>query len=51
MKIDHHKSDEAALALTWLTLHNERQAWKSSDQAVTDRLYLEGLHRWPGQQC
>jgi Domain of unknown function (DUF6429) len=27
----------------WLTLHDERRAWKSFDRAVTDRLYGSGL--------
>ncbi len=27
----------------WLTLHDERRAWKSFDWAATDRLYQKGL--------
>ena len=43
MEIDHGKIDEAVLALMWLTLHDERRAWKSFDWDVTDRLYQKGL--------
>jgi Domain of unknown function (DUF6429) len=42
MEIDHDKIDEVVLALMWLTLHDERRAWKSFDWAVTDRLYQKG---------
>lgn len=35
--------DDAVLALLWLTLHNERCAWKSFDWNVTDRLHRKGL--------
>ncbi|WP_246205839.1 DUF6429 family protein [Microvirga arsenatis] len=27
----------------WLTLHDERRAWKSFDWAATDRLYQNGF--------
>jgi hypothetical protein len=43
MQIDHDKIDEAVLALMWLTLHDERRAWKSFDWAATDRLFQKGL--------
>jgi preprotein translocase subunit SecA len=43
MEIDYDKIDEAVLALMWLTLHEERRAWKSFDWDVTDRLYQKGL--------
>jgi hypothetical protein len=42
MEIDHDKIDEVFLALMWLTLHDERRAWKGFDWAVTDRLYQKG---------
>ncbi|SEI19791.1 hypothetical protein SAMN05216228_10496 [Rhizobium tibeticum] len=32
-----------ALALLWLTLHNERCAWKGFDWATTDRLHKKGM--------
>ncbi|MGO7733497.1 hypothetical protein ELG72_38185 [Rhizobium leguminosarum] len=31
------------LALLWLTLNNERCAWKGFDWATTDRLHEKGL--------
>ncbi|MCJ8518540.1 hypothetical protein ABID21_001136 [Pseudorhizobium tarimense] len=43
MEIDEDKIDDAVLALLWLTLHNERWAWKSFDWATTDRLHKKGL--------
>jgi Domain of unknown function (DUF6429) len=43
MEIDDDKIDEAVLALMWLTLHDERRAWKSFDWATTDRLYQKGF--------
>lgn len=43
MEIDTDKIDDAVLALLWLTLHNERCAWKSFDWDVTDRLHQKGL--------
>ena len=43
MEVDHDKIDDAVLALLWLTLHDERRAWKSFDGAAMDRLYRKGL--------
>ena len=43
MDIDEDKIDDAVLALLWLTLHNERCAWKGFDWAATDRLHRKGL--------
>jgi Domain of unknown function (DUF6429) len=43
MEIDYDKIDEAVLALMWLTLHDERRAWKSFDWGATDRLHQKGL--------
>ena len=31
MEIDHDKIDDAVLGLLWLTLHDERRAWKGFD--------------------
>jgi len=39
MRIDEDKIDDTVLALLWLTLHNERCAWKGFDWATTDRFY------------
>lgn len=43
MDIDEDKIDDAVLALLWLTLHDERRAWKSFDWAAMDRLHAKGL--------
>ncbi len=43
VEIDEDKIDDAVLALLWLTLHNERCAWKGFDWATTDRLHKKGL--------
>lgn len=43
MEIDEDKIDDAVLALLWLTLHDERRAWKGFDWATTDRLHQKGL--------
>ncbi|EGM79240.1 hypothetical protein Rhein_0628 [Rheinheimera sp. A13L] len=43
MDIDEEKIDEAALALLYLTLHEQRRAWKQLDWDVTNRLYEKGF--------
>ncbi len=43
MDIDMDKIDEAVLALLYLTLHNQRRAWKSFDWDCTNRLYQKGM--------
>ena len=43
MEIDRDKIDEAVLALMWLTLHDERRAWKGFDWDVLERLHARGL--------
>ena len=43
MEIDRGKIDEAVLALLWLTLHDERRAWKGFDWDVLERLHARGL--------
>lgn len=47
MDIDEDKIDDAVLALLWLTLHDERHAWKGMDWAAADRLHRKGLIRDP----
>ena len=42
MKIDEDKIDEAVLALLYLTLHDERRAWKGMDFEVMNRLHEKG---------
>ena len=43
MAIDEERIDEAVLALLWLTLHDERRAWKGFDWDVLGRLHAKGL--------
>jgi len=43
MEIDKDKIDDAVLALLWLTLHEERRAWKGFDWDAMDRLHEKGL--------
>ena len=43
MEIDRDKIDEAVLALLWLTLHDERRAWKGFDRDALERLHARGL--------
>ncbi|GJE15297.1 hypothetical protein FOHLNKBM_6380 [Methylobacterium longum] len=43
MAADEERIDEAVLALLWLTLHDERRAWKGFDWAALGRLHAKGL--------
>lgn len=43
MNIDEEKIDDAVLALLYLTLHDERRAWKGIDFEVMNRLHNKGL--------
>ena len=43
MEIDRDKIDDAVLALMWLTLHDERRAWKGFDWNALERLHAQGL--------
>jgi hypothetical protein len=43
MKVVPDKIDDAVLGLLWLTLHDERRAWKGFDWDVLDRLHRKGL--------
>ena len=45
LEIDENKIDDAALALLYLTMHNDRvgvRAWMSIDWDVMNRLYEKG---------
>lgn len=42
MEVDTDKIDEAVLALLYLTLHDDRRAWKSSDWDALNRLHDRG---------
>lgn len=43
MNLDNGKIDEAVLGLLWLTLHDERRAWKGFDWDTLDRLHARDL--------
>jgi len=43
MDIDTDKTDEAVLALLYLTLHDGIRAWKGHDWDALDRLYRKGM--------
>lgn len=43
METDDDKIDDAVLGLLWLTLHDERCAWKAMDWLALDRLHRKGL--------
>ena len=43
MDVDEDKVDDAVLALLWLTLHDERRAWKGFDWGTLDRLHHKGM--------
>lgn len=47
MDSDEDKIDEAALALFYLILHKQRQAWKPLDWDLINRLYEKGLTHDP----
>ena len=43
MEIDTDRIDDPVLGLLWLTLHDERGAWKSYDWDALNRLHEQGL--------
>jgi len=43
MDVDDNKIDETVLALLYLTLHDERRAWKGLDFEVMNRLHEKGF--------
>ena len=51
MEIDTHKIDEAVLGLLYLTLHDERRAWKGIDWDTLDRLFRSGLIENPASKA
>jgi hypothetical protein len=51
MEIDLDKIDDAVLGLLWLTLHDERRAWKGFDWGALDRLHKKGLIADPANKA
>jgi hypothetical protein len=43
MDIDQDRIDDTVLALLYLTLHDDRRAWKGFDWAVMNRLHEKGM--------
>jgi hypothetical protein len=51
MKLNQEKVEEAVLAVLWLTLHNECEAWKTIDWDSMDRLYRKGFISNPAHRA
>jgi hypothetical protein len=51
MELDPEKIDQTALALLYLSLHDDDRAWKGIDWEVTDRLYAKGLIADPANKA
>ena len=51
MEIDLDKIDDAVLGLLWLTLHDERRAWKGFDWGALDRLHQKGMIADPANKA
>jgi len=43
MELNQQRVEEAVLAVLWLTLHNEVEAWKTIDWDTMDRLHQKGF--------
>jgi hypothetical protein len=43
MPLNKNKIDDTALALLYLTLHDDDRAWKGFDWGVLDRLHQKGM--------
>jgi Domain of unknown function (DUF6429) len=51
VELNEQKVDESALAVLWLTLHEERRVWKSVDWEVMDRLFDKGFISNPASRA
>jgi hypothetical protein len=51
VEIDTDKIDDAVLGLLWLTLHEQRRAWKGFDWETLDRLHQKGLIADPANKA
>jgi hypothetical protein len=51
VEIDTDKIDDVVLGLLWLTLHQQRRAWKGFDWETLDRLHQKGLIADPANKA
>ena len=51
MEVDTDKIDDAVLALLWLTVHDDRRAWKGLDWEALGRLHRKGLIADPANKA
>lgn len=51
MKLNQQKVDDAVLAVLWLTLHEERVAWKTIDWDTLDRLHKKDYISDPARRA
>ena len=51
MEIDTDKIDDVVLGLLWLTVYDERRAWKGFDWNALDRLHRKGLIADPANKA
>jgi hypothetical protein len=51
MKRNQQKVEEAVLAVLWLTLHSEAEAWKTIDWDTMDRLHQRGFISNPARRA
>jgi hypothetical protein len=51
VEIDSDKIDDAVLGLLWLTLHEQRRAWKGFEWETLDRLHQKGLIADPANKA
>ena len=51
MKFNQQKVEEAVLAVLWLILHNEVEAWKTLDWDTMDRLHQNGFISDPANRA
>jgi DNA-binding transcriptional regulator PaaX len=51
VEIDTDKIDDAVLGLLWLTLHEQRRAWKGFGWEALDRVHQKGLIADPANKA
>ena len=51
MTLNQQKVEDSVLAVLWLTLHDERVAWKTIDWETMDRLHQKGYISNPAHRA